>query len=263
MMIADQICNSQPGPCLNIKTVFPSYEDSHVNSLTPGKFEWNFRHVIFKQILVIDGWGISCEIAQIWMSLDFTDDQWTLVQVMAWCNQTTSHYLRQCWPRSLSPYGVIGQDELKIRQSCDRLIFYIVNPILVRRHLYIETLPSTSATRHWNLSSWTTRTNVSYIVNTMAADGLATQVARPSAAMVLTKFSLNMSTSTPDGLSMDKYIHNNTYLTNFNVYNIPLYDTSHYQFSKVSPHISGLVQERRNSIANALELRLSCTYPSI
>ena len=34
-----------------------------VNSLDPGKFEWNFRHVIFKQILVIDGWDISCEIA--------------------------------------------------------------------------------------------------------------------------------------------------------------------------------------------------------
>ena len=28
-------------------------------------------------------------------------------------------------------------------------------------------------------------------------------------------------------------------------------------------HIDGLVQERRNSTANALELRLSCTYPSI
>ena len=28
--------------------------------LATGKFEWNFRHVIFKQILVIDGWGISC-----------------------------------------------------------------------------------------------------------------------------------------------------------------------------------------------------------
>ena len=28
-------------------------------------------------------------------------------------------------------------------------------------------------------------------------------------------------------------------------------------------HIDGLVQERRNSIANALELRLSCTHPSI
>ena len=53
------------------------------NSLAPGKFEGNFRHVIFKQILVIHGWGVSCEIALLWMSLDFTDDQSTLVQVMA------------------------------------------------------------------------------------------------------------------------------------------------------------------------------------
>ena len=28
-------------------------------------------------------------------------------------------------------------------------------------------------------------------------------------------------------------------------------------------YIDGLVQEKRNSIANALELRLSCTNPSI
>ena len=35
-----------------------------INSVDPGRFEWNFRHVIFKQILVIDGWGISCEIAR-------------------------------------------------------------------------------------------------------------------------------------------------------------------------------------------------------
>ena len=40
------------------------------------------------------------------MTLDFTDDQSTLVQVMAWCRQATSHYLSQCWPRCLSPYGV-------------------------------------------------------------------------------------------------------------------------------------------------------------
>ena len=77
-----------------------------VNSLAPGKFEWNLSYVIFKQILVIDGWGICGEIDRIWMSLDFTDDQLTLVQVMAWCRQATSHYLSQCWPRSLSPSGV-------------------------------------------------------------------------------------------------------------------------------------------------------------
>ena len=77
-----------------------------LNSLTPGKFEWNFRYVIFKQLLEIYGWGISWEIARWSMSLDFTDDQSTSVQVMAWCRQATSHYLRQCWPRSMSPYGV-------------------------------------------------------------------------------------------------------------------------------------------------------------
>ena len=25
---------------------------------------------------------------------------------MAWCCQATSHYLSQCWPRSMSPYGI-------------------------------------------------------------------------------------------------------------------------------------------------------------
>ena len=62
------------------------------NSLAPGKFEWNFGHVIFKQILVIDYWGISCEIALTWQPQDLTDDKLTLVQVIAWYRQATSHY---------------------------------------------------------------------------------------------------------------------------------------------------------------------------
>ena len=40
------------------------------------------------------------------MPLDLTDEKSTLVQVMAWCHQATSHYLSQCWPRSMSPNGV-------------------------------------------------------------------------------------------------------------------------------------------------------------
>ena len=42
------------------------------------------------------------------MPLDLTDDKSTLVQVlvMVWCRQATSHYLSQCWPRSMSPNGV-------------------------------------------------------------------------------------------------------------------------------------------------------------
>ena len=52
------------------------------------------------------GWGISLEIAHRCLSQDFTDDKSTLVQVMVWCHQATNHYLSQCCPRSLSPYGI-------------------------------------------------------------------------------------------------------------------------------------------------------------
>ena len=78
-----------------------------INSLSPGKFEWKFPQVIFRLInSVIEGWGISCEIAIRWKSLDLTDDKSTLVMIMAWCSQATSHYLNQCWPRSMLPYGI-------------------------------------------------------------------------------------------------------------------------------------------------------------
>ena len=41
-----------------------------------------------------------------WMPWDHTDDKSTLVQVVAWCCEATSHYLSQCWPSCMSPYGV-------------------------------------------------------------------------------------------------------------------------------------------------------------
>ena len=63
--------------------------------------------------LVTDSWVISCEIPLCQMSLNFTDVKSTLVQVMVWCRQATSHYLNQCWPRSMSPYGVTGPQCVK------------------------------------------------------------------------------------------------------------------------------------------------------
>ena len=76
------------------------------NSLAPGRFERNSRYVTFQLIVVIVDWCLSCEFALKWMLQDLTDDKSTLVQVMAWCHQATSHYLSQCWPSSPSPYGV-------------------------------------------------------------------------------------------------------------------------------------------------------------
>ena len=89
-----------------IFTLFVYHCDFDLNSLAPGRFQFNFRWVIFKLTLVNGGCGISYEITLRWMPRDLTDNKSTLVQVMAWWRQATSHYLSQCWPRSMSPNGV-------------------------------------------------------------------------------------------------------------------------------------------------------------
>ena len=43
----------------------------------------------------------------------------TLVQVMAWCCQAPSHYLSQCWHRSISPYEVTRLQGVKELKSCN------------------------------------------------------------------------------------------------------------------------------------------------
>ena len=100
-----------PGPMLTCWQLSP---EEKLNSLSPGKFESNFRYLIFQIISLINGWGISSELVLRWMLLDLADDnKSTLVQVMAWCRQATNHYLSQCWPRSLSPYGITRHQWVK------------------------------------------------------------------------------------------------------------------------------------------------------
>ena len=77
-----------------------------VNSLAPVGFDYSLKSVNFKLILTINIWSIFCEISIRWLPQSLTDHKSTLVQVMAWCRQATSHYLSQCWPRSLSPHSV-------------------------------------------------------------------------------------------------------------------------------------------------------------
>ena len=36
---------------------------------------------------------------------------------MAWCHEATSHYLSQCWPSSLSPYGVTRPQWVKHKKN--------------------------------------------------------------------------------------------------------------------------------------------------
>ena len=89
-------------------------EEPFFNSLAPGRFKFNIRKAIVKLTSVNGGQGISYEIALRWMPQDLTDDKPTMVQVMAWCRQATSHYLSQCWPRSMSPNGITRPQWIKI-----------------------------------------------------------------------------------------------------------------------------------------------------
>ena len=87
------------GGCYDIacSTVVTGAEDnSELNSLALVRFEY-FRQVIFKLILVMDGWDIFYEITLWWISLDFTDNKSPFVQVMAWRRQATSHWACQVW----------------------------------------------------------------------------------------------------------------------------------------------------------------------
>ena len=76
------------------------------NSLASVRFEHSLKLINFKLISTINILSILCEIAIRWGPKYLTGHWSTLVQVMAWCRQATSHYLRQCWPRSLSPYDI-------------------------------------------------------------------------------------------------------------------------------------------------------------
>ena len=76
------------------------------NSLAPGRSECDSKNVIFNLVLLIGILRSSHDNALWRMPQDLTDNKSTLVQVMAWCRQTTSHYLSQCWLTSLLPYGV-------------------------------------------------------------------------------------------------------------------------------------------------------------
>ena len=81
-------------------TKYDRYNNHYLNNthdIDPWEFKMKFRCiVIYKLILMIDGWSISFEIALRRVSLDFTDHWSTLVQVLGWCCLAASHYTSQC-----------------------------------------------------------------------------------------------------------------------------------------------------------------------
>ena len=75
-------------------------------ALAPVLCGGNVKNVIFKHIIKSSSMGTYCEITLRWMPRNVTNERSTLSLVMVWCHQATSHYLRHCWPSTMSPYGV-------------------------------------------------------------------------------------------------------------------------------------------------------------
>ena len=88
-----------------------------INSLAPGRSSCDFKNVIFNLPLLIGIFKSSYDNVLKWMPQDLTDDKSTLVQVIAWCRQASSHYLSQCWLRSMSPNGVTRPQWVNQRYS--------------------------------------------------------------------------------------------------------------------------------------------------
>ena len=62
----------------------------------------------------------NSNISQNWISDLHWTRKLTLVQVMIWCQQAASHWLSQCWPRSMSPYDVTRPQWIKYHHWCSK-----------------------------------------------------------------------------------------------------------------------------------------------
>ena len=167
---------------VQVMTWCPNTRLQWVNSLAPGRFQFKFRYVISKLILVNGGWGISYKITVSWTPLDLTDDKSTLVQVMAWCHLATSHCLSQCWPRSMTPNGVTRPQWVKlVCVPIDTKQNHRTGPLLVQaKPLDIEALTFgnfnqntklSSQEKHFDLEKWSAKWAILFgpqAVNTLA-----------------------------------------------------------------------------------------------
>ena len=101
-----------------------------INSLAPGRSYCDFKNVIFNLALLIGIFKSSYVNVIRWMPQQFTDDKLTLVQVMAWCRQATSHYLKQSWSRSPTPYG-ITRPQWVITQRLRQILHHFADNIFI------------------------------------------------------------------------------------------------------------------------------------
>ena len=96
----------------------------HLTHWPPGNVGLIFKSTIFKCLIQNRNLGTGSVITLRWMPQILTNEKSTLVQVMAWCHQATSHYLNQCWPSSMSSYDITRPQWIKQQVSIEKFDFH-------------------------------------------------------------------------------------------------------------------------------------------
>ena len=147
---------------------------------------------------------------------------------MAWCHQATSHYLSQCWPRSLSRYGVTRPQWVKC--------LFGVN---VETHLSLVThVCITELGHHW-FRQW--------LIKPLSKSMLTSRQSHPKEQTSMKNYQ-NQKIFT-DEIAIKVIICNFAAILS--------------RGGEFRYYIDRLVQERRNCSALAIKLCLLCTNSSI
>ena len=126
----------------------------NINSLAPGRPRCHFKTAIFNLVLLIGIFTSSKDNALRWMPRDLTDRS-TLVLAMAWCRQATSHYLSQCWPSSMLPYGVTRPQWVNSSPPSDTYMRRWIGSALVQIMACVAYLaPSHYLNQCWVIVNW-------------------------------------------------------------------------------------------------------------
>ena len=161
--------------------------------MVPGRLEWNFNNFEANSSI----WWLKyfLWVAIRWLSLKLNGDKsihpvtgLVRQQAMTWANvdPDLNHHMASLGHIGLK-MGIIFIKSWFICWSFRKPEYLIRFSSII--------LPHWNNTSSWNLSTWRARANllmltlqtkISYIVNTMSVDGLATQEARASTAMILT-----------------------------------------------------------------------------
>ena len=97
-----------------------------IKSLAPGRHGSNFKSMIFNFLMLNNTLGTNGENAPRWIPQNL----WANIGMVNVLVMVTSHWLNQCWPRSMWPYGISRPKWEWVKSRGDTILHLFNSPIL-------------------------------------------------------------------------------------------------------------------------------------